>query len=102
LAHAFGDCADKQAAGTRHQAIAKSLGAGRLFLAKKGNLEMFGKKKPQPKISAYDQFVSRLDAAISDAIDSGLDIRSIAGRLEARQEALRARWATSAPIGQAW
>jgi hypothetical protein len=58
--------------------------------------------KSKPNTSAYDQFISRLDAAIADALDSRIDVREMCDLLAARENALRIRWANSAPLGQAW
>jgi hypothetical protein len=63
---------------------------------------MFKLKKSTPSPSVYDQFTSRLDAAIADALDSRIDVREVCDLLNARENALRIRWANSAPLGQAW
>ena len=58
---------------------------------------IFSKTKPAAKDSKGD-FVKALDAAVSAARNSGVDLRFIYSKLEGRAEGLRAAFVMSAPL----
>jgi hypothetical protein len=70
---------------------------GSLTEGDKQNVGIWFSKKPVAKDSKGD-FVKALDAAVSAARNSGVDIRFIYSKLESRAEGLRAAFVMTAPL----
>jgi hypothetical protein len=63
-----------------------------------GKIEMFFHREPTKQETLSKAF-QQLDDAIAQAVSSGVDLRSLAEKIEQRADNLRQRWAIESPIG---
>jgi hypothetical protein len=59
------------------------------------------KTKPAKKLHPRDALVFAVNRAVADARAAGVDVRTIATKVENSAEVLRVQWACTAPLWQA-